>query len=369
MKILSVLAALILAAFLPAIAQAQAGAEAAWTYEQPDPAGDVEPDAAVEWADVTSLRAGMAPDGALVFEMKFVNLEKITGNMRYCIFFEIDGKAFQTGAKWAGVAANEVSAVSAFAACSWTDSGTSVGSPTLDMEGDRILSTIPPSDDIALGMTLSKISLQVGLSTASAPAGNPSFFDTLTPSIEPVDYVFAPAGAGSADIAATVASATASAKPGETASYALTFTNAGTSAGTVTLAAEGLPEGYAASFDSETVEVPAGGNATATVSVEVPASAANGEVPFQVTVSDASGSQAIDLTLTVSKEGGSAPSGTPTATATESPTATSAATGANETAEPASTEETGEKKDTPGVGLVAFVAAVVAIIVFLRRRT
>lgn len=174
-------------------------------------------------------------------------------------------------------------------------------------------------------------------------------------------YPILPAAALSLDAGAAAAEAT----PGGNATFGLTVTNNGTGAGTFAFAAEGLPTGYAASFDPPNGTVEPGAAATSTLTVSVPADATTGATTFVLNLTKDDGtSEFANLTLTV-LETEPVTSTDPTG-GTDGPTDGTETTGGNETGN--GTAAAGGDAGVPGPGAVLVSLGLMAAAVLVRRR-
>jgi hypothetical protein len=350
---------LLLAVTLPALAGGQATFDPVagpYTYVQPDPTGDGNAQGNVKFGDITSLAMAVQPDGSLLVQMKFVDLSQASGEMRYCVFFKVGATAYQTGYK--GQLANGAPNGAA-TACTWSDGGTSVGTPTFDAANDQIRDVIAPDkiEGLGAGAKLTAINVKIGVVVPVAGAGQQDAFDTLAPSVEPKDFTYAVSGGETDELGLTldVAVAEASASHGETASFAFSIKNNGTKDAKVGLATTGLPQEFTTTFEPESPDVPANGSKNVTLKVAVPHGTEPSEIKFKVNIS-AVGNFSLELPLLLRIV----------------PARTTMADMAHASNETRELNETAEADGTPSVGLVpalAVLVVAVAAIGFRRRRS
>ncbi len=276
-----------------------------YPYEQPDASGDSTGAAVAQWGDITMLRATTLADGSLLFQMQFVDLARTTGELRYCIFFTIDGDAYQAG--YRGQVVNG-SPNGATTSCTWNNSGTTVGTPALDASNDIITVTIAPDElgGPAFGTPIAGIVVEIGAVVTGVGQGSRNLFDTLTPSVDPVDFEYG-LGAAAPAVAESLALSTtedrASAAPGQTASFVVIVVNEGDANATFNTTVTGLPHGFDVTVDAANGTVEANGSIALDVTVGVPADADPAEHAFTLHVDGVNGGNAtLDLTVVVAAD-------------------------------------------------------------------
>lgn len=326
-----------------------------YPYEQPDASGDSTAAAAATWGDITALRATTLADGSVLFQMQFVDLARTTGELRYCVFFEVDGTAYQAG--YRGQVING-SPNGAPTSCTWSDSGTTVGTPAIDAANDIITVTITAEEleNPAPGTMISSIEARIGAVVTGVGQGSTNLFDTLTPSVDPVDFEY---GLGAAPSAAavlglTTETANVTAAPGGDATFSVTVVNKGADNATVNATAEGLPEGFGVSVDPANTTLAANETVTLNVTIAVPEDANETAYPFLLRVEGANGGNAT-LNVTLVVEAPSAPTG-------DEPTPAG-----NDTAEGNGTVQSDDGAGIPGPGAVAAAGALLAALAGARR--
>jgi MYXO-CTERM domain-containing protein len=183
-----------------------------------------------------------------------------------------------------------------------------------------------------------------------------------------------PAGAapaGAAAIALDAAETATSAAPGSDAAFTVTIQNEGDDDSEVTLALEGLPDGFAGSFMPSELTVAAGNASDANLTIAIPPDATAGSYDFAVVATAAEGTNAtLNLTLEVTEaDANPSPGSSPRPSFGASPTDTP-----DDSASPSSdadngTAQNGTAEASPGAGSVAALSAVaVGLLALLARR-
>lgn len=273
-----------------------------YPYDQPDASGDSTAAAAAPWGDITALRATTLADGSVLFQMQFVDLASTTGELRYCIFFEIDGTAYQAGYRGQVIAGSPNGEPTS---CTWNGSGTTVGTPAIDAANDIITVAIAKEElgDPGPGVVLSAIEARIGAVVTGVGQGSTNLFDTLTPSVDPVDFVYGSGAAlaATAEMLSLAAESTnTTATPGASATLGLTVRNDGNEDATFNAIVSGLPDGFEGAVDPATGSLAVNGSASLTVTVAVPADASATTYAFAVRVDGVNGGNAsLDVTLVV----------------------------------------------------------------------
>ncbi|MES2154498.1 MAG: hypothetical protein V4510_05115 [bacterium] len=196
--------------------------------------------------------------------------------------------------------------------------------------------------------------VSTGTAAAASAMTNPAFI------VEAINKV------GTEAVGLSSAKSAASAPAGNPAFYNLTVKNLGT-ATKYTMSTTGLPTGYTAAFNPLSADLAANSTATTVLKVTIPASATGGtHVPFKVKVTSTAGAnKTIDLAVDVLK--------TPGGPGTTGPGGTSGPGGTGpggETTDEGFTGEgeTGTAKKSPGIEFALNVLAVGMLVVAMRRR-
>ncbi|MDD5503664.1 MAG: PKD domain-containing protein [Candidatus Thermoplasmatota archaeon] len=282
-------------AFVPEINAADPGG---WTWSQTDPSGDVTVPVA-SWADVTKISA-KNDNSNLVLAMDLASLtDPATGDVVYVIAFTVNEKTYQSGVEivWvAGTAQTDSQQ-------GWSGFGDMVGTYEIDTSANQIRFTIPLKNITAeVGNLMTDIYARVGTSTQTPAGGFPNLFDMFD-GVEPW-YVFtgsnAPVSTGG--IALTSDKTEQSVKNGVTATYTLTLTSNKTENTTVALTANTVDK-WDISISPNSIEVPAGGTATVTLSVTPGAGVAADEKAVVTANATFTGGYASVSTTTTSQGG------------------------------------------------------------------